>query len=74
MVHFAKSLKKQETLGDEFGKCQVSSLGNDAGDEFGKSALEGRGSTSRVLGDEFGKFLGDEDGKWFSPGFSCLLR
>jgi hypothetical protein len=51
----------------------VTSLGNDAGDDFGKSALEDPESTSRFLGDGSGKPGSDEDGKWFSPGFSGLL-
>ncbi len=48
-------------------------MGNGAGDEFGKSTQESRESTTRFLGDELGKSVGDEDGNYFSPGFSCLL-
>ena len=48
----------------------MTNLGNDAGDDFGKSALQDRISTNLFLGDELGKYLGDEGGKCFSPGFS----
>jgi len=48
-------------------------MGNHAGDDFGKFPQENEESTSRFLDDEFGKMKSDEDRKWFSPGFSCLL-
>jgi len=60
--------------GDEFGKWEVPNMGNDAGDDFGKFPLEGGELTSKVLGDEFGKMKSDEDRKWFSPGFSGLMK
>jgi len=52
----------------------VTDTGNDAGDEFGKSALEEPESTTRVLGNGFGKTGSDEYGTRISPGFICLLR
>jgi hypothetical protein len=35
--------------------CEVTDMGNAAGDESGKSAQENRGSTSRFSGDGYGK-------------------
>jgi hypothetical protein len=48
-------------------------MGKRAGDDFEKFPLMDGESTSKVLGDEFGMAMSDEDRKGFSPGSSGLL-
>jgi hypothetical protein len=60
--------------GDKYRTSKVTNMGNSSGDEFGKLTPENITSTNLFLGDELGKYLGDEFGTSGSPGFSWLLR